>query len=134
MFRESDSLCTGEDSAPLDEKVIPFRRNIDCLSEESTKMLLSRTQPRPIISGHTHHYCLRFNSEGPTTIYIPEYSVPSFSWRNRDDPSFFLVSFPNTQCTTTTLNNFSIHILLLRDYLRKMNIDYPNAIYLKKAR
>jgi hypothetical protein len=138
IFQSSESqiVCVLEKTQLPSTKKRSHFEETSTVSEESTKMLLSRIQPRLIVvmSGHTHHYCLRLHSGGPTNIPIPEYSVPSFSWRNREDPSFFLVSFQHTQYTTKTFNNYSIHILIFRDYLRKMDIDYPNAIYVKKAR
>ncbi|XP_066482671.1 metallophosphoesterase 1 isoform X2 [Tiliqua scincoides] len=43
--------------------------------------------PRLILSGHTHSACeVLHNGE------IPEISVPSFSWRNRNNPSFIMGS------------------------------------------
>jgi hypothetical protein len=91
MYRKSDELCTGDDAAPESEKYTEFRTDLDCLSESSSQMLLSSLKPRLIISGHTHHGCL-YHHKGADSSSIPEVSVPSYSWRNRDNPSFFLVS------------------------------------------
>jgi hypothetical protein len=89
MYRESDSLCTGFDSAPNKEKFEQFRETLECLTQDSSKVLFEYLRPRLIISGHTHHYCLYSHSvKGVGSV--PEYSVPSFNWRNRNDPSFFL--------------------------------------------
>ena len=94
MYRESDASCTGDDAAPAPSKHTEFRTKIDCLSKISSQMLLKALEPRLVISGHTHHGCLYQHEVGEETgaRSIPEYSVPSFSWRNRDNPSYFLVS------------------------------------------
>jgi len=89
MYRKSDAMCEGEDAPPESEKTIPFKPSHDCLSQDSTRVLLSSTQPRLILSGHTHHYCVNNHTIGSTIV--PEVSVPSFSWRNRNNPSFILV-------------------------------------------
>lgn len=92
MYRKSDEACTGEDAAPKEEKYTNFRETFDCLSNESSQLLFKLVRPRLILSGHTHHHCVTKHnlpeSSQKTTI---EYSVPSFSWRNRNDPSFYLV-------------------------------------------
>lgn len=49
--------------------------------------LLQWFKPRLILSGHTHSGC-----EVVHDNKYPEISVPSFSWRNRNNPSFILVS------------------------------------------
>ncbi|CAG7837116.1 unnamed protein product [Allacma fusca] len=99
MFRESDMVCTDPDSAPQVEKEKPFRPKWDCLSKDSTDTLLSALKPRLILSGHTHHACLVHHQVEKNTEVIPEYSVPSFSWRNRNEPSFFLGIFTRRDYT-----------------------------------
>ncbi|OXA63821.1 Metallophosphoesterase 1 [Folsomia candida] len=96
MYRESDSMCTGPDSAPNEEKFDAFRPTFECLSADSTKVLQQIIGPRLILSGHTHHYCL-YNHSIKGFGTVPEYSVPSFSWRNRNDPSFFLGHFSRNE-------------------------------------
>jgi len=64
---------------------------MDCLSLESSNILLDMLNPRLVLSGHTHHHCLVHHKSPQDGTPIPEYSVPSFSWRNRNDPSFYLV-------------------------------------------
>lgn len=44
-------------------------------------------KPRLILSGHTHSGCEVLHDNK-----YPEISVPSFSWRNRNNPSFIMVS------------------------------------------
>jgi len=93
LYRESDKDCTGPDSAPDDEKSVKFRETWDCVSKSSTELLLKAIEPRVVISGHTHHGCLYHHKRSGMDTTIPEYSVPSFSWRNRNDPSFYLGVF-----------------------------------------
>jgi len=87
LYRTSDSVCQGVDSAPEEEKAVPFRPKWDCLSKSASIWLLEQLKPTAIFSGHTHHSCVYHHGN------ITEYSVPSFSWRNRDDPSYFLGTF-----------------------------------------
>ena len=50
--------------------------------------LLKQLRPSAVFSGHTHNGCeYRHGS-------ALEYSVPSLSWRNRDNPGYLLVSGP----------------------------------------
>jgi hypothetical protein len=45
-------------------------------------------KPRLVLSGHTHHGCNTSHGPGVTEI-----TVSSFSWRNKRNPAFLLVSF-----------------------------------------
>ncbi|XP_053401577.1 metallophosphoesterase 1-like isoform X2 [Mercenaria mercenaria] len=85
MYRESDKNCSTPDAAPDDEKFIPFREKWDCISKESSTMLLEYLDPRLIVSAHTHHGCYRLHENG-----APEYTVASYNWRNKKAPSFLL--------------------------------------------
>ncbi|XP_062986610.1 metallophosphoesterase 1 isoform X2 [Elgaria multicarinata webbii] len=87
LYRRSDSKCTGEDSAPLHKKNDLFREKYDVLSQEASQKLLWWFHPRLILSGHTHSACEVLHNGK-----IPEISVPSFSWRNRNNPSFIMGS------------------------------------------
>ena len=40
MFRQSDHNCTGKDSAPPEEKNKKFLPKMDCLSKESSQMVI----------------------------------------------------------------------------------------------
>lgn len=48
-----------------------------------------KIKPRLALSGHTHHGCTRNLSVGDGI----EITVPSFSWRNKDNPNYVLVSY-----------------------------------------
>ncbi|XP_048031089.1 metallophosphoesterase 1 isoform X1 [Megalobrama amblycephala] len=88
LYRESDAMCTDVDAAPLDERYQLFRERYDVISKSASKKLLWWFKPRLILSGHTHNGCEVLHEK----LY-PEISVPSFSWRNRNNPSFILGIF-----------------------------------------
>lgn len=90
LFRESDASCTEPDAPPLPERNIRFRIKIDALAKNATDYLATKIKPRAVFGGHTHHGCLLQHSYGD--IQFEEHSVPSFSWRNRPDPKYMLVS------------------------------------------
>ncbi|XP_045880368.1 metallophosphoesterase 1 isoform X2 [Meles meles] len=92
LYRRSDANCSGEDAAPLEERGIPFKERYDVLSREASQQLLWWLRPRLILSGHTHSACEVLHGAG-----IPEISVPSFSWRNRNNPSFIMGSMTPTE-------------------------------------
>eukprot|EP00096_Caligus_rogercresseyi_P013497 TRINITY_DN6130_c0_g1_i1.p1 TRINITY_DN6130_c0_g1~~TRINITY_DN6130_c0_g1_i1.p1 ORF type:complete len:344 (-),score=66.63 TRINITY_DN6130_c0_g1_i1:961-1992(-) len=85
LYRSSDAECEEMD-AELEEDA-PFREGYDTLSQSSTEYLLDRINPRLVLTGHTHHGCHLQHSES-----LFEITVPSFSWRNRNTPSFYLAN------------------------------------------
>ncbi|XP_006897090.1 PREDICTED: metallophosphoesterase 1 [Elephantulus edwardii] len=91
LYRTSDANCSGEDAAPPEERNIPFKEKYDVLSQEASHKLLWWLQPRLILSGHTHSACEVTHGDG-----VPEVSIPSFSWRNRNNPSFIMGSITST--------------------------------------
>lgn len=95
------------------------------LSQEATDHLLTSIQPRLVFSGHTHNYCYIEHSRNKGKA-IPEWTVPPFSWRYRDDPSFMLLSITTnnqrvSQCylprQSTIYWSYAIGIFLLSFYL-----------------
>ncbi|XP_072936921.1 metallophosphoesterase 1-like isoform X2 [Epargyreus clarus] len=95
LYRESDSICTEPDAAPLSKRNSLFEERWDCLSKESTEYLVENLHPRAAFGGHTHHSCIVRHSFVPTPnhkIEFTEYTVPSFSWRNRLDPKYYLLT------------------------------------------
>nr|XP_037283744.1 metallophosphoesterase 1-like isoform X1 [Rhipicephalus microplus] len=88
LYRSSDSACLEPDAAPAAEKEQLFRENWECLSREATSMLLDSLNPRAVFTGHTHHGCLTMHRKT-----IPEWTLPSISWRNKRNPSFALAVF-----------------------------------------
>ncbi|XP_023563265.1 metallophosphoesterase 1 isoform X2 [Octodon degus] len=87
LYRASDANCSGPDAAPPEERSIPFKERYDALSQEASQKLLWWFRPRLVLSGHTHSACEVLHSGR-----IRELSVPSFSWRNRNNPSFVMAS------------------------------------------
>ena len=79
--------CTGVDAPPPDLKQITNREKWEVVSKEMSNTLLTLIRPRLVLSGHTHHGCYLVHEDG-----TPEMTIPSFSWRNRNNPSFVLVS------------------------------------------
>uniref|UniRef100_A0A0A9WS93 Metallophosphoesterase 1 homolog n=2 Tax=Lygus hesperus TaxID=30085 RepID=A0A0A9WS93_LYGHE len=92
LYRESDEDCNEPDEAPEDEKSQKFRERMECISRESTFSLLDMLKPRVSFGGHTHHGCHRYHTLSNTH----EFTLPSFSWRNKNNPSYALAVFtPN---------------------------------------
>ncbi|XP_028659074.1 metallophosphoesterase 1 isoform X2 [Erpetoichthys calabaricus] len=94
LYRISDVECTGEDAATLEERNLVFKQQYDSLSLVASHKLLWWFQPRLILSGHTHSACEKLHSGK-----FLEISVPSFSWRNRNNPSFILGSISSYNFT-----------------------------------
>ncbi|XP_028391786.1 metallophosphoesterase 1-like [Dendronephthya gigantea] len=92
LYRSSEVNCTGRDSPPAERRQLRNRDGWEVLSQDASELLMTSLQPRAIFSGHTHHSCHVIHNED-----IHEFTLPSFSWRNRNDPSFILAVFnPNT--------------------------------------
>uniref|UniRef100_A0A8D2CYW8 Metallophosphoesterase 1 n=1 Tax=Sciurus vulgaris TaxID=55149 RepID=A0A8D2CYW8_SCIVU len=66
----------------VEAELVEVSRKLNCSRE-----LLWWFRPRLILSGHTHSACEVLHGGS-----VPEISVPSFSWRNRNNPSFILGS------------------------------------------
>lgn len=81
--------CDDYDAAPLPIKKDRFRETWDCLSREATKQLLNQLHPRLAVSGHVHHGCTK---KLPTGDGL-EITIPSFSWRNKENPTYSLVCY-----------------------------------------
>jgi len=96
LFRKSESVCNEPDAAPVELKAILNREKWECLSQEATNKLLKWLKPRLVLDGHVHHSCQRLHPGA-----VPEWTVSSFSWRNKNNPSFLLATF--------TPNNFAIN-------------------------
>ncbi|XP_011866752.1 PREDICTED: metallophosphoesterase 1 isoform X1 [Vollenhovia emeryi] len=88
MYRESDEICNELDQAPNELKAIKFRERWECLSKEASEQLLDILNPRLIVAGHTHHGCRRIHRDD-----VLEFTIPSFSWRNKNNPSLLMGTF-----------------------------------------
>ncbi|XP_037040194.1 metallophosphoesterase 1 homolog [Bradysia coprophila] len=86
-YRPTDSNCLDSDS----EEFEAYRERWEVLSIESTKWLGKMLNPRVAFSGHSHNYCRVKN-----LLDIEEYTISSYSWRNKNNPKFLLALFtPN---------------------------------------
>lgn len=85
MYRKSDAECI-ETSLP---KLEQYKEQWDVLSRDSTTQIARLLEPRVAFSGHTHYYCYLRNR----ILKADEYTIPSFSCRNLDGPSFLLAEF-----------------------------------------
>lgn len=81
-FRESDALCSEHDAPEIES----YRENWEVLSKQASEFLKKTLNPLVAFSGHSHHYC-RLNN----TLGVEEFTIASFSWRNKNNPSFLLV-------------------------------------------
>lgn len=81
-YRPSDVGCIEHDSPLLET----YRERWEVVSQKATKYLGEQLNPRLAFSGHSHHFCHIKN-----TLDIDEYTIASFSWRNKMNPSFVLV-------------------------------------------
>lgn len=90
LYRQSDRECMqSDDLAPeptVDDK---FRPKWECLSSESTQLLIKKLKPRAAFGGHVHFGCKKW-WQTPHNFW--EYTIASFSWRNNEKPSFILAS------------------------------------------
>lgn len=101
LFRLNESICSEGDSAPANERFTTHRSGLDCFSKPASNYLLERLKPRLILNGHVHHSCsvnhtvtVEGNDDvgsGVANLTIPEWTVASFSWRNKVNPSFLLL-------------------------------------------
>ncbi|KAJ6649279.1 Metallophosphoesterase 1 like [Pseudolycoriella hygida] len=83
-YRPTDSICLESDS----EETELFRERWEVLSKESTRWLGKMLEPRVAFSGHSHNYCRVKNM-----LDIEEYTISSYSWRNKNNPKFLLALF-----------------------------------------
>lgn len=115
LYRESEEICTVSDSAPIEEKRIKHREKIDCLSRESTDLIIDVLNPRLVITGHSHHSCIVTHKNK-----IKEWTVASFSWRNKRIRAFYWPKFHPT--ITAFLNVFSL--------MNTLSFPYISSVYL----
>lgn len=50
LYRTSDGHCVEPDAAPKEERNVPFKEKWDCISKESTELLLDELKPRQVTS------------------------------------------------------------------------------------
>ena len=81
-------MCDELDEASGVEKFSRFREKWEVLSNASTQLLLDKVKPRGVFTGHTHNGCTTDHGAG-----LSEWTVSSFSWRNRKNPAFLLARY-----------------------------------------
>lgn len=86
FYRTSDKACVEKDS----EKIEKFREGWEVLSKDASILIYKLLTPRVGFSGHSHHYC---HLKNLLMNNMDEYTLASFSWRNKNNPSFLLVNF-----------------------------------------
>uniref|UniRef100_A0A5F9CFS5 Metallophosphoesterase 1 n=1 Tax=Oryctolagus cuniculus TaxID=9986 RepID=A0A5F9CFS5_RABIT len=69
-----------------EEELMDISHKLNC-----SRQLLWWLRPRLVLSGHTHSACEVLHQGG-----VPEISVPSFNWRNRNNPSFIMGSITSS--------------------------------------
>ncbi|PAA68219.1 hypothetical protein BOX15_Mlig000731g1 [Macrostomum lignano] len=90
--RDKVEIIDGEDSAPAAARQTRLRPRWDCLSAEASDTLAEAVRPRLAFVGHTHWSCRRRLSLAGGLRNLTEYTLPSFSWRNINSPSFLLLT------------------------------------------
>lgn len=102
LYRPSDINCSTQDAAPPEEKIIAFKPRHDTLSKQASQELLKLLDPRLVIGAHIHHGCYRMHENG-----VPEWTVASFSWRNKKNPSFLMARISR--------EDHKVHLCLMPD-------------------
>lgn len=97
-FRESDDVCEEHDSPVIEA----YREDWEVLSKDATEFLGKALNPAVAFCGHSHHYCRSYNMWN-----VEEFTIASFSWRNKQSPSFLLVGI--------TTFKMKLIVLILRD-------------------
>ncbi|KAG1703786.1 hypothetical protein DVH05_006799 [Phytophthora capsici] len=95
LFRVDDLQCGEErlgESGHVTYEAPGFRykSHHHVLTSELSKELLDKVQPDLMLSGHTHAWCAYQHPNAPAV----EYTVPTFSWGQRPDPSYALLRLP----------------------------------------
>ncbi|XP_022697294.1 metallophosphoesterase 1-like isoform X2 [Varroa jacobsoni] len=87
LYRANDRGCQDRDGGPNSDG---NRERWEVLSKDMTARLL-KLNPRAVFDGHSHHSCsIEHNGpQGP----VPEWTLPSFNWRNKNNPAFVLSVF-----------------------------------------
>lgn len=92
-YRDSDRECKEHDAPHIE----PFRERWEVISKESTDLIGELLNPRLAFSGHSHHYCYVEKNR----LGIEEHTLASFSWRNKNNPSFVLATISQTGHATS---------------------------------
>ncbi|KAG6586725.1 Metallophosphoesterase 1 [Phytophthora cinnamomi] len=102
LFRVDDLQC-GEERLreaghiTYEHPSFKYETHHHVLSRELSAELLDKVQPDLVLSGHTHAWCAYQHPDGPSM----EYTVPTFSWGQRPDPSYALLRLPRASHAET---------------------------------
>lgn len=91
LYRKSDAECEKVDEHHEIDDAEIYREQWDTLSNDSSWKLIDALNPKAVFGGHTHKMCKKMWRKAKTTDYFYEFTLNSFSWRNGDTPSIFLV-------------------------------------------
>lgn len=116
-YRKSDVACEEHDSPEIEK----YRENWEVLSKNATEFLGRHLNPLVAFSGHSHHYCRLKNMWG-----VEEFTIASFSWRNKDNPSFLLVRFILSIFNENNLTDKNVDLIRRWNFLT-MIMRSPNA-------
>jgi len=101
LHRAGEALCAQDEADVSDDAAYGYRdayiSGDDVLSEAVTRRVLEAVAPRFVLSGHTHRHCRSPADPAVSPPRPEEVTVSTFSWRNRDDPSFVLLEATATK-------------------------------------
>lgn len=88
LFREDDMQCGAQrlqeqGHVTYEHPSFQYREHHHVLSRELSTELLAKLQPDLVLSGHTHAWCAYQHTTGSS-----EYTIPTFTWGQRPDPSY----------------------------------------------
>lgn len=142
LHRDSDAVCDEPDEAPPDLKHVRFRERWECLSRDATEMLLEELSPRLVLSGHTHHGC-HVTHPLPRGSPAHEYTVPSFSWRNKRSPTFSMLTISSNNYAiykchmpqeVTVLVVYGVTTLLIIMWIVRLKLRSTGVLYTKVSK
>ena len=104
LFRSSDLDCDEPDSDYNPNEKVNIRPRLGCLTKRATEHLLRKLQPRLSLNGHTHYGCVKKHTvqlDANEHLLVNEYTLSSFNYRNRANPSFLLLLANSTEFHVT---------------------------------
>lgn len=120
LYRRNDLNCGSERKEDFKNGGVtywPASKTLiaddDVINEEYTRRILQQWTPTTVLSGHLHSVC-----RVQHTTSSQELTIPTFSWRMRPDPKYFLISFEKsgamhaTQCNLPHEHVFMVGAVL----------------------
>ncbi|XP_054155644.1 metallophosphoesterase 1-like [Oppia nitens] len=106
LYRQNEAQCGHDwDSIPDDQRYIPYRTKLDCLSRTASQAIVDGLGPRLVVNGHTHYDCRLRHWSDTLAVEVDEWTVASFNYRNLYTPTILLA--------TITADSYSIRKCLL---------------------